>query len=145
MAPGRADPYLANRFSVALELDGIHEANFAEVTGLVIETEVEERHEGGLNQYAHRLPKGSKIANIVLKRGLTDSDRLWNWHQQMVGGTVEKKDLSIVLLDSEGEERWRWNVTGAFPVKWTGPYLKADASAVAIETLELVHHGICKG
>ena len=82
MAPGRADPYLANRFSVALELDGIHEANFAEVTGLVVETEVEERHEGGLNQYAHRLPKGSKVANIVLKRGLTDSDRLWNWHQQ---------------------------------------------------------------
>lgn len=141
----RKDPYLANRFEVVLEIDGIHEASFTEVSGLVVETEVEERHEGGLNQHVHRLPKGSKLANIVLKRGLSDSDRLWKWHQQMVAGTVDKKDLSIVLLDASGEERWRWNVTQAFPAKWTGPDLKADASALAIETLELVHHGLSKG
>ena len=145
MAVERKDPYLANRFNIALEVDGIQEANFAEVSGLVVETEVEDRHEGGLNLYVHRLPKGSRLVNIVLRRGLTDSDRLWQWHQQVVAGTVKKRDLSIVLLDAAGEERWRWNVTQAFPVKWTGPELKADASAVAIETLELVHHGISKG
>lgn len=145
MAVERKDPYLSNRFEIVLEIDGIHEANFSECAGLVIETEVEERHEGGLNQYVHRFPKGSKVTNIVLKRGLTDSDRLWKWHAGMVAGTVERKDLSIVLFDVEGTERWRWNVSKAYPVKWTGPDLKADASGIAIETLELVHHGISKG
>jgi phage tail-like protein len=142
VAGERTDPYVANRF--ALEIEGIHEANFAECSGLVVETEVEERHEGGVNEYVHRLPKGSKLANIVLKRGLSDSDRLWAWHQDVVAGTVKPKNVSIVLLDALGEERWRWNVAKAFPTKWSGPDLKADASTVAIETLELAHHGIAK-
>jgi phage tail-like protein len=141
----RKDPYLNNRFRVALEIDGVVEAGFSECAGLVVETEVEERREGGLNQYAHRLPKGSKVANLVLKRGLTDSERLWKWHQDLVSGKVKAVNLSVILLDSAGAERWRWNVKDAYPAKWMGPELKADASAVAIETLELVHHGITKG
>lgn len=144
MAVERKDPYLANRF--VLEIEGIAEAAFSECSGLVVETEVEERREGGLNGYAHRLPKGSKLTNIVLKRGMTDSDRLWNWHQEIVAGNVKTAEtLSVVLLDATGAEQWRWNLWKAYPTKWAGPELKADGNAVAIETLELVHHGITKG
>jgi phage tail-like protein len=39
----------------------------------------------------------------------------------------------------------RWNLIRAFPVKWTGPDLKATGSEVAIETLEIAHEGIEKG
>ena len=136
------DPYLATRFKI--ELKGIVEAGFSECTGLAVETEIEERREGGVNDYLHRLPRGSKYTNIVLKRGITESDVLWKWHQNIVAGKVEMKKLSVVLLDSTGEERWRWDVDGAFPVKWQGPDLKADGSGVAIETLEIAHHGISK-
>jgi phage tail-like protein len=140
------DPYLANRFEIVLEIEGLKEASFSECAGLVVETEVEERREGGVNDYVHRLPKGTKLSTIVLKRGITDSDRLWKWHHDTVVGNVKTAtNLSIVLLDSLGTERWRWNVTDAYPTKWTGPELKADGSAVAIETLELVHHGLTKG
>ena len=140
----RVDPYLANRFKIVVEIDGVEEAGFAECSGLTVETEIEERREGGVNQYVHRLPRGSKYSNIVLKRGVTDSASLWNWHQKIISGTVESKSLSIVLMDSSGGEKWRWNVQNAFPVKWTGPEFKADGAAVAIETLELAHHGIAK-
>jgi phage tail-like protein len=136
-------PYLSNRFQV--EVDGVVEAGFSECTGLVVETEVEERREGGLNRYVHRLPRGSKYVNLVLKRGLTNSEQLWKWHQEVVGGHLTFRAISVVLADSTGEERWRWNLADAYPAKWVGPELKADGSLVAIETLELVHHGISKG
>jgi phage tail-like protein len=47
-----------------------------------------------------------------------------------------------VLLDSRGEERWRWNFVGAYPVRWSGPELRAATGAVAVETLELAHRGL---
>jgi phage tail-like protein len=146
MPAQRTDPYLANRFQVALEIDGVIQAGFSECSGLSVETEIEERREGGVNSYVHRLPRGVKQGNIVLKRGLTDSDQLWKWHQEIVAGNVKTaRNLSIVLLSPLGEERWRWNVERAYPVKWSGPEFKADGSTIAIEALELVHHGISKG
>jgi phage tail-like protein len=36
----------------------------------------------------------------------------------------------------------RWTLDKAFPVKWVGPSFKSDEAAVAIESLELAHHGI---
>ena len=144
--PGeRKYPMLASSFSVALELDGVVQASFSECSGLIAEIEFEERREGGINGFVHRLPRGTKHTNVVLKRGLTDSDHLWQWHQDAVDGKLGPKNISIALLDAAGEERWRWNLERAYPVKWTGPELKADGSAVAIETLELAHHGLKKG
>jgi len=143
--PLRRDPYLGNRFRISLKIDGVEEGGFSECSGLVVETEFEERREGGLNGYVHRFPKGSKFTNVVLKRGLIDSDRLWNWHQDLVAGKVTPLNVSIVLRDAAGEDtKWTWHLERAYPVKWAGPELKADASAVAVETLELAHHGLKK-
>jgi phage tail-like protein len=41
-----------------------------------------------------------------------------------------------------GNEKWRWRFTLAYPVKWSGPELKADGNDVEVESLELVHEGI---
>ena len=140
MANGkRTDPFLGFRFRV--EVDRVIQAGFSECSGLQAETEVEEVREGGLNDYVHKLPKGTKHVNLTLKRGLTDSDVLWNWYQDVVRGTGKRKLVDVFLLDHTGAERWRWSFREAYPVKWTGPDLKADGSAVAIETLELAHHG----
>ena len=145
MAVGRRDPFLANRFKIALEIDGIKEAGFSECSAIVVETEFEERREGGLNAFSLRFPRGSKLSNVILKRGITDSGSLWQWHQDIVAGKITRKSLSIVLLDSTGtEEKWRWNLAEAYPVKWSGPEMKADGNAVAVETLELAYHGVSK-
>jgi len=92
----------------------------------------------------HKLPKITKYPNITLKRGITDSDVLWKWHQEVISGLFMRMSGFIILLDSKGEEKWRWHFVDAYPVKWTGPDLKADSSTVAVETLELAHNGIMK-
>ncbi|MBM3235943.1 phage tail protein [Candidatus Poribacteria bacterium] len=139
---GRNDPYLSYRFRI--EIDGIISGGFAECSGIQAETEYEEYREGGVNDYVHRLPKVTKYPNLTFKRGITDSEKLWDWYQNVVMGKIERKNGAIILLDSEGNEKWRWNFKGAYPVKWTGPDLKADSNAVAFETLELTHTGITK-
>ncbi len=139
----RNDPYLS--FNFLVEIEGLVVGGFSEVTGLTIEIEVEEYREGGLNAYMHKLAGPPRYpSNLVLKHGLTDSDTLWAWHQAVARGTIQRKNGSIMLLNSAGEEQWRWNFTDAYPVRWVGPDLRAGSAEVAIETLELVHRGLSK-
>jgi phage tail-like protein len=139
----RKDPYLSFRFR--MEIDQLIVGSFSEVSGLQVETEIQEYQEGGVNDFIHKLPKITKYPNITLKRGLTDSDVLWKWHQNVVNGKVERKSGRIILLDSEEKEKWHWTFEGAYPVKWMGPDFKATDNTIAIETLELSHNGIKKG
>src|SRR3954451_5160477 len=140
----RRDPYLA--FDFAVEIDGLVVAGFQEVTGLQAEIETFDYREGGENGFVHRLPSGVRYpTHIVLRRGLTDSDALWNWHADTAGGKVTRRNGSIVLLDSAAGEVWRWNFVDAYPVRWNGAELRAGAGAVAVESLELVHRGLARG
>lgn len=143
MANGeRKDPYLGCRFVV--EIDNLNVGGFSEVSGLEMEVDTEDYLEGGVNNYVHKLPKGIKYPNLVLKRGVIDSDVFWKWQEDVVNGKIERKSGRIILLDSEGNVKWTWTFEDVYPVKWSGPDFKADNSAVAIESLELVHKGIKK-
>ena len=142
MAGRRENPYLSFRFLV--EVQGLLVGGFSEVSGLQAETETEEVREGGVNDHIHKLPKMTRHQNIILKRGITDSETLWKWHNDVVSGKVERKTVFIILMDSERNEVWQWYLERAYPVKWTGPELRADSSTVAVEALELVHDGIKK-
>lgn len=141
-AERRTDPYTSFRFLV--EINGLIVGGFSEVSGLQAEIETEEVREGGVNDHIHKLPKITKYPNLILKRGIADSDVLWNWHRDVVNGKIERRTIHITVMDSEGNAKWYWHFIEAYPVKWTGPDLKADGSTVAVETLELVHNGIRK-
>ena len=135
----RTDPYLGARFFV--EIEGVDQGGFTECTGLQAEVEVTDYQEGGNNGYIHKLAGRTKFTNVVLKRGVTDSTDLWDWFQDVSRGQIERKDVSVVLYNSEQEEVRRWNLREAFPSKWVGPAFNATTPAVAIESLELAHHG----
>lgn len=137
----RNQPYMTYRF--AIEIDGIEEG-YAEATGLQAEVQTEDVREGGVNEFFHKVIKGGAYQNIVLKRGLTNSNTLWNWHYMVITGQIKRKDVSIILYDHQGNEQWRWNFVDAFPVKWTGPDFKADGNSIAFESLEFAHHGFTK-
>ncbi len=137
-------PYPYPSFRFRIEIESITVAQVSDVSGLSIETETEPYEEGGVNEFVHQLPKRTKYNNITLKRGISDLDEMWNWYQSVVLGKFVRKNGSIVLMDSKGDDKWRWNFHGAYPVKWTGPDFKSDSNTVAFETIELVHRGIWK-
>lgn len=134
------DPTGSFRFWV--EIDGLLVAGFTEVSGLQSEVEVEEYREGGVNDYIHVLPRIVKYPSIILKRGVTSSDNLWSWYEKVTEGTIQRKNGSIILLEQNGVELWRWNFYNAYPVKWVGPELNSVSSEIAVETLEITHQGL---
>jgi phage tail-like protein len=136
----RRDPYLGSRF--VLEVESLVVGAFAEVSGLERQLETEEYQEGGVNTHSHALPTRAGSPNLVCKRGMTDSQVLWEWARNAADGQVVRKSGQVFLLDASGTPTWGWAFADAYPVKWTGPDLQADQGAVAVETLELTHDGI---
>lgn len=143
MATGqRVDPYKGFNFRV--EMDGIQQAGFQEVSGLDASTDAQDYREGTDPNHVRKVPGLNKYSAITLKRGITDSDELWKWRLTAIDGKVERKNGSIVLLDDTGSEKLRWNFVNAWPSKWTGPSLNSTSSAVAVESLELTHEEVKK-
>ncbi len=141
--PRRAtDPYAS--FNFLLEIDGIQTAGFSEVTGLNAESNVVEYREGAdKTNTMRKLPGLDKYGNVTLKHGLTKDRVLFDWHKAVMDGDIVRKPaMSIVLLNEKREEAVRWNLLEAWPMKWTGPDLKAGASEIAIESLEIAHEGV---
>jgi phage tail-like protein len=141
MATGqRVDPYVSYNFLV--ELDGITSAGFNDVTGFDTTVAVHEYREGSDPATTRKLPGMVSYANIVLRRGLTADRQLYDWLLQTARGQVTRKNGSIVVLDTAGQEVVRWNFRNAWPTRWQGPDLNAQSQGVAIETLELAHEGV---
>jgi phage tail-like protein len=128
------------RFYVAIE--GIPQAVFAEASGLAVEMAVEEVEEGGNNEFVHRMPGRSKVSNLTLKRGISNSNEFLKWSLEVAQGKLTRRNLSVIVYNPDGTELMRWNYANAYPVKWTGPQFKSDDTANAIETLELAHEGL---
>lgn len=139
MATGsRVDPYRG--FNFLVELDGITQAGFQEVSGLDSSTPSVDYRQGDFGRKgASKLPGITSNSAISLKRGITDSDELWKWRQTVIDGKTERKNGSIVLLDETGAEKIRWNFSDAWPSKWTGPAFNATGTGVAVESLEITH------
>jgi len=136
----RNDPFLAFRFEV--RLDDLAVGGFSECTGLQIETEVQDHQEGGLNTYVWKFPTRTKQSNITLKRGIVDLE-MWRWYDDLVQGRVRFRNGSIIVYDLSGQTPViEWQFRRALPVKWQGPDLNATQNNVAVETVELSHHGL---
>ncbi|MBP7601706.1 MAG: phage tail protein [Thermoflexales bacterium] len=133
---------IAQNYKFYLEIGGILVGEFLECGGLVIEREVHEIHEGGVNDFVHKRPGKLKLTNITLKRGLTYDRELWNWCRRgMYDGMVTRKNLSIIIGNSEYLKVKQWDVFGAFPVKWELVSLNASTMEIAWEQIELAHNG----
>lgn len=134
------DPYLASNFRV--EIDTIAAATFSEVLGLDVSIDIVDYRTGTSPQStAEKLPGLARYQNITLKRGLTQNTDLWNWVKNILNGVSDKRNMSIVLQDAQQNDVVRWNVTKAWPCRWSGPALHAGSSDIAIESVEICHEG----
>ena len=138
----RLDPYMA--FNFVVEIEGLLVGGFSEVSGLESNVEVTGYREGGLNRFEHKLPGPVSYPNLVLTHGVTDVDTLWNWYANVTNGIIRRKNGTIMLLDRQHIPVMWWDFLRAYPVKWSGPALKANSTEVAVEQVELVHEGLRK-
>jgi len=135
-------PPVGFHFKVEFNLPDVaqedRETRFQEVGGLNKTVEIEELKEGGENRFSHRFPNPAKYGNIILKRGLLTKSGLIKWCFDAIDNFIFKPaDITITLLNEEHKPLSVWNVSKAFPVKWSTSDLKAQENSLVIESLEL--------
>ncbi|HEV7675040.1 MAG TPA: phage tail protein [Candidatus Angelobacter sp.] len=141
--PGQ-QPVYYRAFQFLIEIDGVTNARFQEVGGIDATVDVIEYREGG-NALGPRLfPGQTKHSRLSLKRGYTDDSTLYTWFEDVMTGRTEniRRNISIVQIDMNGAEVFRWNLYKAFPVKYTAPAFNAKGNDISIETLEVAYERI---
>ncbi len=89
------------------------------------------------------MPGMQKYSNISMKRGTFKSDNdFFDWWNTVALNTIERRDVTISLMDENHEPVVVWKVKNAWPAKVQSTDLKADGNEVAIETIELCHEGL---
>jgi phage tail-like protein len=139
MMPARKDPF--KNYSFLVEIDGIAQAAFTEVSGLSAAAEVIEYREGADVTSTRKLPGRIEYPNVRLERGITTSRELFDWWKTVVDGTLQRRNVAIVLLDDARTEVLRWLLRDAWIAKFEVGRLRAKGNDVLIESIELAHEG----
>ena len=135
------DPYRAYNFK--LEIQGVVEGHFTACSGLGINVSVIKYREGGLRNAVRAIPGQVDYEPITLHYGLTSSRELFDWLMTAVQGNVDRKNVSIIILDSSGAtEVVRWNLSSAWVASWRGAMLDAMDHEIAIESVTLVYEAL---
>lgn len=138
-----ATNYPLVKFHFQVEWGGT-KIGFTEVSGLDVETEVVEYRHGASPEYSKvKMPGMQKFSNLTLKRGTFATDNeYFNWWNTVKLNTIERRDITISLLNEEHSPVITWKVKNAWPAKVQSTDLKADGNEVAIESMEIVHEGL---
>jgi phage tail-like protein len=133
------NPYLNNRFQV--EIDGLATHDFAEVVLPEARTDVVEYREGG-DRIARKVAGAVHVSNLVLRRGITQSNDLFAWWKTVADGQADRRNMSIILLDQQGQEVKRWNIFAAWPARYSvAPLVALEGDIALMETLECAVEG----
>ncbi|MDZ7754053.1 MAG: phage tail protein [Gammaproteobacteria bacterium] len=144
----RTTPYGAFNFLVNLNGPLGPEAplgGFSDVSGLGVEITMAEYRNGNEKENHVRKVAGiHKVSDVTLKRGIVNSEDLWDWIKQTQrSGPEAKRTVVITLRDEAGESVESWTLRNVVPMKYTGPTLAAKGGGdVAMEELVLSSEGI---
>lgn len=153
------DPVAAYRFSMTLDpadaylppeqaelVNRVAMADFQSAKGLGAQLEVTAYAEGGVNGFVHQLPVRHSWTNITLERGVVRDVGLWDWYvaglSQALGA---RRDGSLLLRAPDGAIVKSWSFRAGLVVAWNGPELGATEDAIAVESVEIAHHGLSQG
>jgi len=135
--------YPLPKFHFRVEWGGA-KIGFSEVSGLSKETDVVEYRSSDSKEFHKiKMPGMQKFGNITLKRGTFQGDNDFDkWWNTVALNTIERRDVTISLLNENHEPVIVWKIKNAWPSKVQSTDLKSDDNGVAIETIELVHEGL---
>ncbi|MDJ0355994.1 phage tail protein [Paenarthrobacter sp. PH39-S1] len=137
--PGNiVDPY--RQYNFKLVIQGVVQGHFTRVDPFEINIPRILHREGTDRATVTTLMGPVEYPPVTLRYGLTESREMWRWLFKAVSGEVDRRNVSIVLLNEAGTaEVRRWNLVRAWPCNWRSPSLKALGSGLAIEHMTLAY------
>ena len=144
--PLGGDLPVATRF--LFELDGVELGVFREVRGLEVTVGLEQVREGGQNGFVHQLPGRMTWPHLVFRRGITQSDALFDWLAKSSGegfaasgSKLTRSTGAVTAIGSNGSRLRSWDFIDVFPIRWKGPEFAVDSGVPLEEELEIAHNG----
>ena len=117
--------------------------SFAECTGLEATMEPKVIREGGRNYGVAQRAGGTTFATVVLKRGISTNQNLYQLFNTLATGTFAPRlQVTINVFDVDGSAVMAWQLDKAMPIKYKFSDLNARNSEVGIEELHLAHEGL---
>jgi phage tail-like protein len=134
-------PPVGFHFKVEIqELSADSEMRFSEAGGLSMEIGTEEVAEGGENRFIQKYPTRAKYPELVLKRGLLVSSKVFDWITECIEKQkITPRDIDVKLLNEAHEPLMTWHLVKAYPTKWGVSDLNALNNAVVIESLQFYY------
>lgn len=166
MAPGqlfdRFEMFNATTAAFSFIIDGKIIGRFQSLEGLEVSIDMHEIYEGGNNHSTVKRPGRMEWSDLVLTRGITDFDTLFNWINDtsgdgfaaapgpsMIGSGMTGKNKfdahtgALTLHGSLGVPLRAWWVREALPIAWSGPsFSAAVGESVPMESLTIAHEGL---
>ncbi len=135
--------YPLPKFHFSVEWGDVRFA-FSKISGMDVETELIEYRDGNSPEYSKiKMPGMQKNGNITMKRGtFKGQDAFYKWYDSITLNKVDRRTVTINLLNEEHQPVVVWTAKNAWPLKVQATDLKADGNEVAIETMEVVHEGL---
>jgi phage tail-like protein len=120
---------------------GSQAVRFQEVSGLDFETQPIDYRSGNMKIFSTvKMPGLTKSGAVTMKKAIFVADNaVWDWFNAIKMNTIERRTVSIRLLDEHGKATMTWRLKNAFPTKITGTDLKTDGNEVAIESIEIAN------
>lgn len=86
-----------------------------------------------------------KMSNLTFKKGIFNGEKkLWDKFQLLKMDSIKKSKIAICLLNENQEILAKWDITNAYPVKFSVTDNKSDKMVIHIESIEIVHEGMIK-
>jgi phage tail-like protein len=128
-------------FKVAWDSAVMH---FEEVSGLDAEAQPIEYRHGDSPQFSVIKMAGlKKYSDVTLKKGVFKSDHtFWDWLNEIKMNTLQRKPVTISLLDEGGAPVMVWTLANAWPSKVSGTDPEAQGNEVAVESIVISHEGL---
>ena len=133
MATG--DTLATHRFGV--QLGGVTVESVKEISGLVVEQDVVETMQVSAQgkPMNKKQPGAHKGGEVTITRGMDPSSAFSDWIKKTLNGDVDsaRQNLTIEIMDPDGQTVRRMQLFDAWVSKWEGPSLSASQSAGAEE------------
>lgn len=131
-------------FNFLVEIEGVSQGPVLSVSGLTVRTDVI-RFKDGKDIVVRQRPGRSHTDNIVIQRGYTNGDELFNWYNAVRNGRIERKAGSVIIAGDDGSEISRFNFFEAWPCRWSLLPLDGEDNATLVEEIEMTVERIEKG
>jgi len=120
---------------------GLRGALFQVVSGMDADNQVTEYRDHSTGDHQPiKIPGIRNTGNITMKRGVfRNDDNFRKLQDEIKAGTVNKRTITIRLLNEAGAATMHWTLEEAWPVKLVSTDPTSDSNEVAVESIEIAY------